>query len=153
MRQIDVARLLACPRPKISQWESGAKHPLPWTLDLLTYVYGLTPYESWMLFFEAGYTTMELPSPIIAIIRSWGRLPPHLQEAGINVLRGAADVLTNWTILDQEVGDSTVPRSIPTPEDVDRFWRERGGSRYHSRRFDALVRSRDRPGPTPRLDG
>ena len=148
LRVIDVSRLLGVPRPKITQYETGAKHPLPWALDMLGYVYNLTPYENWMLFFEAGYTTIDMPPPIITMLKAWGNLPEHMQEPALHVLQGAAELLSNWTDTSEAVGYRAERRSTPTAEDVDRFWKERAGSRYHSRRVDTTVSTRDRVGPT-----
>jgi transcriptional regulator with XRE-family HTH domain len=152
LRAVDAARLLGVPRPKITQWETGAKHPMPWALDMLAYIYDLNAYQSWMLFFEAGYTTIDMPPPIVSMLRAWSNLPDHLQEPALHVFQGAANVVTQWSELSEAMGDRAQRRPTPTAEDVDRYWKSRAGSRYYGRRFDTPRRTHDRAGTPPRQD-
>lgn len=152
LRAVDAARLLGVARGKITQWETGVKHPMPWTLDLLSYIYGLTPYESWMLFFEAGYTTIDIPPAIVAMLRAWSNLPDHMHDPALQVFQGAANVLTQWSELGEPLATAAERRPVPTADDVDRYWKQRAGSRYHSRRFDTSRRSNPGPGAPPRTD-
>lgn len=135
LTQRQAAFLLDVPVGTVGQWEKDFKRAMPWALDMMCFIYGLSPHEGWMLFYEAGYALYDQPPAIIHILKSYSELPAHLQSAADDVLKGAAHLLDEWSVTTDSVGSRAPDRRIPSLAEVESYWENRSGSRYHSRRL------------------
>ncbi len=145
MTQLQVSYLLDVPVGTVGQWEKDFKRVQPWALDMMCYVYGLSAHEGWMLFYEAGYALYDQPPAIIHILKAYSELPSHIQTAADDVIKGASELLETWAITTDSVGSHPPTRAIPSLRDVEDYWENRSGSRYHSRRISFDRQRNQRP--------
>ncbi len=137
MTQLQTAYLLDVPVGTVGQWEKDFKRVQPWALDMMCFVYGLSAHEGWMLFYEAGYALYDQPPAIIHILKAYSELPAHLKAAADDIIKGASKLLEEWSVTTDSVGSLPPPRAIPSLTEVEDYWENRSGSRYHSRRISS----------------
>lgn len=137
LTQADAAVLLNCSLSAIGQWEKDWKRPQPWVLDLMGKAYALSEYESFLLFYEAGYAPYNTPPPLMALLRTWSELSPDYHPAATEILKGALEILETWIAHSRSLGVEARRRTVPNVEEMASYWDQFREDRYHRRRIDA----------------
>lgn len=139
LTQADAALLMDVSLSAMGQWEAEYRRPSPYILDLMSKAYALSEYETYLLFYEAGYAPYNTPPVVLALFRAWSELEEEYRAPATELLKGALELLEVWIAHSRSLGIGGRKRTVPDIEEMARYWEQFREDRYHRRRVERAL--------------